>query len=135
MIPDWGSECQSPWAVFRLRKCTGQEDSAVLFARPPLAYQENDVLSALQGRRNPAKVILGIYRLLVYFKNNVSAGQADVVGERRGLDVLHDHALACGNVETISHFRTDAANRNAQLALFRRFLRAALVVFAEAGGK
>src|SRR5579863_6979595 len=135
MIPDWGSECQSPPAVFRLRKCTGQEDSAVLFARTPLAYQENHVLAALQGRRYPAKVILGIYRLFVNFKNNVSASEADVVGERRGLDVLHDHAFARRNIETISHFRTDAANRNSQLALFGRFLRAALVVFAEAGGE
>src|ERR1700729_3714186 len=106
MIPDWGSECQSPWAVFRLRKCTGQEDSAAVFARPPLAYQENHILAALEGRRNPAKVILGIYRLLVNFKNNVPPGEADVVGERRGLDVLDNHAFACRNVETISHFRT-----------------------------
>ena len=53
-----------------LRKCTAQEDSARV-AAPSLAYQEDDVLAALQVRLKLAEVVFVVDRLLVHFEDHV----------------------------------------------------------------
>ena len=69
---------------FKLRKCTGQEDRAILPRRTSRSHQEHNVLAALQARLDAGEFFLAVDWLLVYFQNDVAATQVDVFGERTG---------------------------------------------------
>src|SRR5204862_5265306 len=58
-----------------------------------------------------------------------------VIGERTSLDVLHDNAFACGNVQPIGNIGGHGANAESELAFFRTRTIAAVFLFAEARGK
>src|SRR5204863_5267541 len=105
-----GKSASAHWANCPLRKCTGQKDGAVLTARATLSDQENHVLSAFQSGRDLREVVLAIDRLLVNLEDYVAAAQAYVIGERTSLDVLHDNAFACGNVQPIGNIGGHGAN-------------------------
>jgi hypothetical protein len=61
--PRASSERLSP----RLRKCTGQEDGAILSACPSGPYQEDDILAALQASLYFVEVIVVVDELLIDF--------------------------------------------------------------------
>src|SRR5581483_8153645 len=122
IIPRLRLQCQSRKCVSKLRKCSRQEDRSILPPSPTLPHQEDHVLTAFQSRRDTGEIIFRVHGLLVDFEDYVAARQSHVVGERTRLHVLHDHTLACRNVEPVGHFlgqRTDSESKLAFLRLCR----------------
>lgn len=66
---------------FRLRKCTRDKDGSVLPRRSALPDQEHHVLAALQARFHFREFVLVVDSLLVDFQDDVTAPQADILGE------------------------------------------------------
>src|SRR5436309_2233341 len=98
-----------------LRKCTAQEDGSGV-AAASLAYQENDVLPALQASLQLAEVILIVDRLLIDLEDHVAAPQANVFRERVRLHVLHNHAFAGGRAQTVRQVTRQWSHRDSELA-------------------
>lgn len=68
-------------SLIALRKCTGQEDRSILPGGAALAYQKDDVLTALEARLDASEIVLAVHRLLVDFQNDVAARQVHVFRE------------------------------------------------------
>src|SRR5271165_580752 len=128
-------QCQFRWASFRLRKCPGLKDRAILLGRPALPNQQNDVLSALQARLEAREILLAVHRLLVDFEDDVAAAEVNIFGERARLHILHDDAPARRNVEAVSHLRRHFAHGHAHLALLGRIGVSVVLLIAQAGGE
>lgn len=74
-------QCQVPIVSAGLRKCSCEEDGAILIAGASLADEEDDVLPTLQGGSDAVEVGLGVYGLLINLKNNIATGETDVIGK------------------------------------------------------
>src|ERR1700675_193483 len=131
IVPETGTERQSRRYVYQLRKCTCQEYRSILRPRASRTHQEHHILPALQRRLDLRKVVRTVHGLLVHFQDHIAAIQAEVLGERSLLHVLHHHALACRNAESISQVGSDAANRNPELAGLRRPLVLIFILFPQ----
>src|ERR1035438_4495990 len=121
MVLEMRRICQSRRCVDGLRKCTRQEDRAVLSSGAARAYEEDDILSALHRRLDLRKIVRTIYRLFVHFQNYVAAVQAKIFSKRSLFYILHNHAFAGRNIKPVGKIAGDAANRNTELAGLRLF--------------
>src|SRR5580704_5057835 len=79
------------------------------------------------------KIVLGVDCVFVDFEDDIATGNAGIVGEGAGLDVLDDDALTCWNVEPVGHFIGDGAHVQSQFALFGSGRFAAFILFSQAG--
>src|SRR5690348_16417812 len=92
-----------PW----LRKCTGQENRAVLRTRTPGAYEEHHILTALHAAFDFGEVTFVVYWLFINFKDNVAAVQAYIIGKGSTLHIGDDHALPGSDSEAVGHVRRE----------------------------
>src|SRR5215467_7083561 len=118
----------------RLRKGTGQEDSAGVPA-PPLTHQKDHILAAFQLGLHLLEVVLSINLLLINFEDNITAAKTNVLAKGARLDILHDHPFPSGNAQAVSNVGRHAADAEAQLALLWLFLLASALFLARTGCK
>jgi len=107
MVPEMGTECQSRRSFYRLRKCARQENRSILGPCASRTHQEHDILPALQRRLDLRKVVGSVHGLLVHFQDHVAAIQAEILGKRSLLHILHHHAPARGNAQAVRQIGSD----------------------------
>ena len=101
----------------------------------PVPHQEHNILATLQARLDLSEFFLAVDRLLIHFEDYVAASQVHVVGKRTRLHILHDHAFALRQVQTVGHFRRHFAHRHAEFALLGGALVSVVLGVAEPTGK